>query len=272
MKSTILILITGLQIFLWACFNKNEPKTNKQGNPNFDRDEYYETEEMVFIKSGSFNAKVDQSSKKVFINSFMIDKYEVSIAEFEEFIIKTGYVPQSDRENSAAIVLKGRKQQSVKGVNWRHDENGIERRDKNYPVVFVSYEDAEAYAKWAGKRLPTLYEWLYVAISGMDEVTRWRYILNDSWHTNNTSSLKNRGLKAPNTFGIFDIIGNAAEHVLFDMESLNNLPPGLNLDDATRAAFSSFFNDPEDLLMPSFSIGHKKGVNFYTGFRCAKDL
>ncbi|MFA6126085.1 MAG: SUMF1/EgtB/PvdO family nonheme iron enzyme [Bacteroidales bacterium] len=82
----------------------------------------------------------------VTISSFYMDKYPVTNEQYYEFIKATGYSPAD-----TANFLK----------NWvsRKPVKGMEK----YPVVYVSYEDAKAYAAWAGKRLPTETEWQYAA-------------------------------------------------------------------------------------------------------------
>lgn len=78
--------------------------------------------------------------------SYFMDKHPVTNQQFKEFLDATGYKPK-DQSN----FLK----------NW---ENGhIPKGQEKYPVTYVSYEDALAYAAWAGKRLPTEIEWQYAA-------------------------------------------------------------------------------------------------------------
>lgn len=79
----------------------------------------------------------DETPKhKVFVKAFMIDTHEVTVKEYSAFVHATGHTPPK---------------------TWKggHHDSGKE----NHPVTFVTYDDAEAYAKWAGKRLPTATEW-----------------------------------------------------------------------------------------------------------------
>ena len=78
--------------------------------------------------------------------SFYMDKFPVTNKQFKDFLEATNYTP-ADTTNF------------LKNWVYKNIPNGME----NFPVVYVSYEDAKAYAKWAGKRLPSEIEWQYAA-------------------------------------------------------------------------------------------------------------
>ena len=131
---------------------------------------------------------------RVYVDGFWMDATEVTNAQFAKFVAATGYVTVAEQKPAAAEfpgvpadkLVAGSAVFSptarpvmldnhllwwsyVPGANWRHpagpgsDLTGRE----NYPVVHICYNDAAAYAKWAGKRLPTSAEWEFAARGGV---------------------------------------------------------------------------------------------------------
>ena len=96
----------------------------------------------------------------VYVEAFWIDKYEVTNGQFKAFVDATGHVTEAEQDGWS-WVYDGSDWRPVDGASWRAPEGpGSTVEDRlDYPVVHVSWSDADAYARWAGKRLPTEAEW-----------------------------------------------------------------------------------------------------------------
>ena len=280
---------------------------------------------------------------KVSIDPFYMDLHEVSNTEFDQFITATGYVtvaekdidweeikvqlPEGTPKPADAILKAGSlvfKETSgpvdlmdysqwwhwTIGAHWRQPEgpgSTIEGR-MDHPVVHVAYEDAHAYARWAGKRLPTEAEWEWAASGGTMDKYPWgndpieiaaekanfwqgifpyKNLLQDGYF--GTSPV---GSFPSNGYGLYDMAGNVWEwcqdrydvtsYALDKSKGIINNPNG-----------SKQYNDPREPYAPkhiirggsflcneSYCSGYRvsrrmstskdSGSN-HTGFRCARD-
>jgi len=114
--------------------------------------------EMVRIPAGEF-LYGDEKEKRE-LPEFWIDKTSVTNAEYARFAEATGYQTAAERKGFGRVYKDGR-WQDLAGADWRRPggpKTDIRAR-MNHPVVQISWEDAAAYAEWAGKRLPTEEEW-----------------------------------------------------------------------------------------------------------------
>jgi formylglycine-generating enzyme len=214
-----------------------------------------ELEKMVRIPGGTFLMGSDRHypeeapAHKVSVGAFWMDSHAVTNAEFKRFVETTGHVTLAERparaedypgapaeklEPSSVVFRKApgpvdmRNPYNwwtyVKGADWRHPQGpGSTLQGKwRHPVVHVGFEDAEAYAKWAGKALPTEAEWEFAARGGLDGAGYtwgdeyvpqscnhwqgefpWQNLLEDKFEW--TAPV---GSFPPNGYGLYDMAGN----------------------------------------------------------------
>ncbi|MBC7924725.1 MAG: formylglycine-generating enzyme family protein [Bryobacteraceae bacterium] len=192
---------------------------------------------------GQFQQDGEGPVRKVTVDSIWIDAKPVSNLQFAEFTEVTGYQTEASRFGWSFVFQSHVDQElvedrvpgaswwtKVSGATWEHPEGpdtSVANRDF-HPVLHVSWNDAVAYADWAGKRLPTEAEWEYAARAGLEQkLYPWgddltpgsRHLCNiwqgdfpkqdtgeDGW-----TSVAPSDAFPPNKFGLYSITGNAWE-------------------------------------------------------------
>jgi len=194
---------------------------------------------MVLVRGGTFEmgsgdtAADEAPVHAIEITDFVLDATEVTNREFAAFVQATGHVTSAERDGSAWVYREGADGfRFTRGADWRHpagpDSSIADAMD--HPVVCVSWHDADAYARWAGKRLPTEAEWEYAARAGGGHVraaltpAEWdgakgvvrANVWQGPWPIRNdlldgffaTAPVASY---PPNAVGLFDMVGNAWE-------------------------------------------------------------
>lgn len=279
---------------------------------------------------------------KVKLHGFWIDVAEVTNAQFADFVKATGYVTTAEKKPdweeikkqlppgtpkpdeslfvAASLVFKAPSTEVSledysqwwewkEGASWRHPGGpGSDIRGKeSHPVVHVSWYDAQAYAKWAGKRLPTEAEWEYASRGGLkNSVYPWG---NESVNSGepkanfwqgkfpgkNTLADKffySAPVKsfAPNKYGLYDMAGNVWEwcadlyhHEYYkDVQSgvLNPGGPATSFDPAEPTASKRVMRGGSFLCNDSYCSGYRVARRMkstedssfqHLGFRCVSD-
>jgi len=174
------------------------------------KNNFYNTDSsLVFIEAGKFrigNRKGENDEKpvhKVKISAFYISKYEITNAEFVEFLNSKG---NRIENNSLWIDTKGRWNNIKCRIIEREKSFFVESGYESYPVNFVSWYGANAYCKWKCGRLPTEAEWEYAAKNNSKNINKYAWC-----KSNSNQNLSAIGQKMPNERGIYDMQGNLWE-------------------------------------------------------------
>jgi iron(II)-dependent oxidoreductase len=154
-----------------------------------------------FPKSKDSWIKDEKPPHRVSLKAFYIDRHEVTNGEYKKFVDATGHRAPFVEEEWA------------EEYNWENDTYPPGKED--HPVVLVSWDDARAYADWAGKRLPTEAEWEKAARGGL-EGKLWPW--GDEWNPEAVNSWESgtRGTQPvksypPNGYDLYDMAGNVWE-------------------------------------------------------------
>ena len=211
--------------------------------------------EFVMGSSLSEGASSEHPQHRVHLKSFYMDKCEVTVAEYREFCVATGrQMPVTPR--------------------WGWQDN--------YPIVNVSWQDANEYAQWRQKRLPTEAEWEYAARGG-NMSKGYKYSgsndINDvAWYEENSGSQPHPvGTKIANELGIYDMSGNVwewcsdryDENYYSNSDSDNPQGPSSGVDRVLRGG-SWYVDDFKCRVADRDKVNPSNWYHYY-GFRCAKD-
>lgn len=241
--------------------------------------------------------KEEGPAKLVQVSPFFIDETEISNDQFSEFVRETGYRTDSEKfgwsfafhlwiPHKVLIDVS----RSVKGSEWWVHVNKAFWREPagpgtsiakrgDHPVVHVSWNDARAFCRWAGKRLPTEKEWEFAARGGLEEAKYpWGKELDvkkmNTWQGafpmknskedgfDNTAPVKSF---SPNSYGLYNVLGNVWEWVEDEFAPGKRAQRGGSYMDSNDGRFN------HRVTVTARTGNTPESAADNTGFRCAAD-
>jgi serine/threonine-protein kinase len=222
---------------------------------------------MAYVPGGKFtmgedryvykNEVFNSPAHEVSVEPFFMDITEVTREEYKKFIDATGYPAPKNWNGSRFPAETGK-----------------------FPVTEITWDAANAYAKWAGKRLPTEAEWEFAARGTDGRLYSWGSEWKDgSANANNISRgmVETGTYKVASPFGIYDLIGNAWEWTSTPLEPYPNgtmpkIKTGTDIEMKIIRG-GSWESDPASATATRRGFYEARKENSYanTGFRCVKD-
>jgi formylglycine-generating enzyme len=284
---------------------------------------------MTWLPGGSFVMgsndfyREERPARRESVRGFWIDTHPVTNAAFRRFIDATGYVtlcerppdpaayPDADpallvagslvfRSPPGPVSLRDNRAwwEYAPGADWRHPEGPgsvIDGRG-DHPVVHVAYEDAVAYAVWAGKELPSETEWEYAARGGLDgaayawgnEFAPGGRLMANTWQgrfpwenleTDGFAGTSPVDAFPPNGYGLFDMIGNVWEWTASDFspKKAEGFKPSCCSPSGSDATTRRVVKGGSHLCAPNYCLRYRPAARqgetidtstCHIGFRC----
>lgn len=261
---------------------------------------------MAYVPGGNVRIGAEEGSPQelpVFwatVKPFLMDSHPVTVDEFRAFVKATGYRTDAEKFGNAGVIdeFTGRQWILLDGATWEYPlGKSHPKAAGNHPVTQVSWADANAYARWAGKRLPSEIEWEHAARNGRNSRTRYAWgdeiQQNGQWMANiwqGTFPVKNDvndqfaytspvGQFGKTELGLTDMSGN-----VWEWTSNRKFPYDLLFKKSVTAADISEERAQRGgsfLCEPSWCHGYRVSGRsgstedtslFHLGFRCVKDI
>ncbi|MEJ2247261.1 MAG: SUMF1/EgtB/PvdO family nonheme iron enzyme [Acidobacteriota bacterium] len=220
--------------------------------------------EMVFVPAGEFILGTDDKESNAYfpartmdLSAFWIDKYEVTNAEYLDFSVENSYIGEGVKE----------------GKDWKM----FFSPDKaNVPVVYITYNDTEAYCKAKGKRLPTEYEWEKAA-RGTEGIkypwgNEWDGSLANTYELGYDGAIAIGSTQDISPYGVHDMLGNVQEWTSTKYAPYKgNSAQDPNTRVGMRVLRGLSYNYKGKLNNIFIRSGVVPNALYNFGFRCARD-
>lgn len=241
--------------------------------------------ELLPVSEGNFmmgndNGKVDEKPyHEVYLDTFWIDKTEVTIQMFSQFVSETGHKTTAEI-NGYGYTWFNNDWQKVPHANWVDPDGDGQSNKTNLPASQVSWDDAQAYCSWAGRRLPTEAEWEKAARGVDGRVFPWGDATPDnsllSFNEESGIAIVGSYPNGASSYGALDMSGNVWEwtadwYDAYYYEALVSENPKGPISGTRRVLRGGAWNTGlKNIRITHRDSSEPQEYNDTLGFRCAK--